>query len=259
MLKELYTAALGMLPQQTRLEVIANNMANANTVGFKRQSVFERNMIDARANFYNVQGQAEQDDPPVGSYIDFESGSFQKTDNPLDVSIENQKGFFLVQDEDGNQFLTKAGHFTLSTDGTIITTDGKKLMGSSGEINVNPKLLDSSQSLEDTASKVKITEEGEVFVNDAPVGTITVLQVDDTSSIEQISNATFIARQDTNATVMDPSEVNIKQGWVENSNVDIIREMVSMIELQRAYEAGSKVIHTNDATLDNTMRLGRYY
>lgn len=248
-----------MLPQQTRLEVIANNMANANTVGFKRQSVFERNMIDARANFYNVQGQAEQDDPPVGSYIDFASGSFQKTDNPLDVSIENQKGFFLVQDEDGNQFLTKAGHFTLSTDGTIITTDGKKLMGSSGEINVNPKLLDSSQSLEDTASKVRITDEGEVFVNDTPVGTITVLQVDDTSSIEQISNATFIARQDTNATVMDPSEVSIKQGWVENSNVDIIREMVSMIELQRAYEAGSKVIHTNDATLDNSMRLGRYY
>ena len=248
-----------MLPQQTRLEVIANNMANANTVGFKRQSVFERNMIDARANFYNVQGQAEQDDPPVGSYIDFESGSFQKTDNPLDVSIENQKGFFLVQDEDGNQFLTKAGHFTLSTDGTIITTDGKKLMGSSGEINVNPKLLDSAQSLDDTASKVRITDEGEVFLNDTPVGTITVLSVDDLSSIEQISNATFIARQDTDATVMDPSEVKIKQGWVENSNVDIIREMVSMIELQRAYEAGSKVIHTNDATLDNSMRLGRYY
>lgn len=259
MLKELYTAALGMLPQQTRLEVIANNMANANTVGFKRQSVFERNMIDARANFYNVQGQAEQDDPPVGSYIDFESGSFQKTDNPLDVSIENQKGFFLVQDEDGNQFLTKAGHFTLSTDGTIITTDGKKLMGSSGEINVSSKLLDSSQSLDETASKVRITGEGEVFLNETPVGTISVLQVDDLFTIEQISNATFIARQDTNATVMDPSEVNIKQGWLENSNVDIIREMVSMIELQRAYEAGSKVIHTNDATLDNSMRLGRYY
>lgn len=248
-----------MLPQQTRLEVIANNMANANTVGFKRQSVFERNMIDARANFYNVQGQAEQDDPPVGSYIDFESGSFQKTDNPLDVSIENQKGFFLVQDEDGNQFLTKAGHFTLSTDGTIITTDGKKLMGSSGEINVSSKLLDSSQSLDETASKVRITGEGEVFLNETPVGTISVLQVDDLFTIEQISNATFIARQDTNATVMDPSEVNIKQGWLENSNVDIIREMVSMIELQRAYEAGSKVIHTNDATLDNSMRLGRYY
>jgi len=259
MLKELYTAALGMLPQQTRLEVIANNMANANTVGFKRQSVFERNMIDARANFNNVQGQVEQDDPPVGSYIDYSSGAMQQTDNPLDIAIENQKGFFLVQDEDGNQFLTKAGHFTLSTDGTIITTDGKKLMGTSGELNVNSKLIDSSQSLSDTASKVKITENGEVFVNETPVGTLTVLEVDDLSTIEQISNATFIARTDTNASVMDPAEAGVRQGWLENSNVDIIREMVSMIELQRAYEAGSKVIHTNDATLDNSMRLGRYY
>jgi flagellar hook-basal body protein len=137
MLKELYMAAMGMLPQQTRLEVITNNMANANTPGFKRESVFERNLIDARAIFNNVPGEAEQDDPPVGSYTDFSAGNFQQTDNPLDLVVENPKGFFLVQDEAGNQYLTKGGHFKIGSDGTIATMDGKILMGTDGPINVS--------------------------------------------------------------------------------------------------------------------------
>ena len=75
MIKELYTAAMGMMSQQTRLEVISNNIANASTVGFKRDSVFERNLIDSKANLYNIVGSAEQNDPPIGSYIDSNKGS----------------------------------------------------------------------------------------------------------------------------------------------------------------------------------------
>jgi len=92
MIKELYTAAMGMIPQQTRLEVIANNMANANTTGFKRDSVFERNLIDAKANLWNTPGDAEDDDPPIGKYTDFSSGSMQQTYNPLDIAL-NGDGF----------------------------------------------------------------------------------------------------------------------------------------------------------------------
>ena len=88
MLKELYTAAMGMLPQQTRLEVLSNNIANAGTAGFKRESVFERNLIDSKANLYNVAGDAEEDDAPVGSAIDFRPGSFRQTENPFDIAGE---------------------------------------------------------------------------------------------------------------------------------------------------------------------------
>lgn len=259
MLKELYTAAMGMLPQQTRLEVLANNIANASTSGYKRESVFERNLIDARANFYNVQGDAEQEDPPIGSYSDFDAGAFQKTDNPLDLAIETQNGFFLVQDENQNQFLTRAGHFQLDQDGYIVTTDGKKLVGANGELNIYSNLaIDSNDLTAKNAIQLNINENGEVWANEQYIDTILVADVDNLDSLERISDACFVATDTTEMTYAGADDIVIQQGWLENSNVDIIKEMVAMIELQRMFEVGSKVIQTNNDTLDSSLRLGRY-
>ncbi|MCE5305030.1 flagellar hook-basal body complex protein, partial [bacterium] len=97
MLKEFFTAALGMQNQNTRLEVIANNLANANTNGYKSKNVFERNLIDASENFNNVSGNVEQNDSPIGSYYDLSAGNYSKTDNPLDIAIDGD-GYFLVVD-----------------------------------------------------------------------------------------------------------------------------------------------------------------
>lgn len=260
MLKELYTAALGMLPQQTRLESIANNIANAGTAGFKRQSVFERNLIDARANFYNVPGDAEQNDPPVGSYTDFSAGAMQKTENPLDIAIDSENGFFLLQDENGNDFLTRRGNFRLDRDGNIITMDGKFLIGNNGLLNVykdfNQEQFDYSDA---KALNLKVNENGECFVNETYIGTIELVKVDNLQSLENISNSDFIARYNTDLEMISIENVKLRQGWLENSNVNIVNEMVNMIELQRQFEAGTKVIHTNDGTLETSIRMGRYY
>ncbi len=91
MLKERYTAALGMVPQQTRLEVISNNIANANTVGFKRESAFERSLISAQANLNNVKGDVESDDTPTDTFTDFGQGSAERTGNQFDFAIVNKK------------------------------------------------------------------------------------------------------------------------------------------------------------------------
>src|SRR6056297_1023818 len=131
MLKELYTASLGMLNQQTKLEVVSNNLANANTTGYKKAEAFERNLIDARANFYNTKGDVEQNDPPIGSYYDLTAGSMRQTDNPLDLAIEGS-GFFVLQDEEGKDFLTRSGSFALNKEGYVIAKDGKKLQGENG-------------------------------------------------------------------------------------------------------------------------------
>jgi flagellar basal-body rod protein FlgG len=260
MLKELYTAAMGMIPQQTRLEVIANNMANANTVGYKRQSVFERNFIDARQIFSGVPGEADGNDPPSGVYIDYAQGAFDKTDNPLDVAIENENGFFIVEDADGKQFLTRAGHFTLSADGSIVTTDGKKLLGDGGPIVLKDRFLFGQANFTDSkAIDIKITPSGEVFANDTQVGTISIAKVDNQETLEHISNADFIVREDTDMSFVPFDDVRVRQGWLENSNVNIVDEMVAMIELQRMFEAGTKVIQTNDSTLDSSIRLGKFY
>lgn len=260
MLKEIYTAAMGMIPQQTRLEVAANNLANSQTAGYKRQGVFERNLIDARNIFYNTVGDAEQQDAPVGAYIDYSNGSFESTGNVLDLAIENDKSFFVTEDNDGKRFLTRSGHFLLSSDGSIVTTDGKKLLGSAGAITVKDQLLLDPDNIEDTKNiEIKITETGEVFANDTPIDQLLVARVENPETLEHISNATFIARQNTSVEFVPQDEIQVRQGWLENSNVNIIKEMVSMIELQRMFEAGTKVIQTNDSTLDTSIKMGRYY
>ncbi|HPO64203.1 MAG TPA: flagellar hook-basal body protein [Candidatus Kapabacteria bacterium] len=260
MLKELYTAAMGMLPQQTRLESIANNIANAGTTGFKRQSVFERNLIDARANFYNVPGDAEQNDPPVGSYTDFSAGAMQKTDNPLDIAIDTENGFFVLQDEDGNNYLTRRGNFKLDKDGNIVTMDGKYLLGNDGILNVykdfNQEQLDYTDA---NALNLKINENGECFTNETYIGTVEIAKPSNLQTLENISNSDFIVREDTDIEILTPEQITLRQGWLENSNVNIVDEMVKMIELQRMFEAGTKVIQTNDGTLDTSIKMGRYY
>ena len=258
MLKEMFTAAMGMLPQQTRLEVIANNMANAQTAGFKRSEVFERNLIDARENFYNVQGDCEQNDPPVGSYIDFSNGAFQQTGNPLDIAIEND-GFFVIQDDEGKESLTRQGHFTVDSEGYIVSQDGKYLEGTEGRLAIRNEWFENPMITEDKkAINIKINQNGEVFANDFRIGSIKIVTVDNIQSLENISKACFIPTQNSDIKEQSEESVSLRQGWLEASNVNIISEMVNMIELQRLFEAGSKVIHTNDATLDNSIRIGRY-
>lgn len=260
MLKELYTAAMGMLPQQTRLEVIANNMANASTTGFKRASVFERNLIDARANFYNTPGDAEQNDPPVGSYIDYSQGSMIQTDNPLDIAIDSQTGFFMTEDQDGNKTLTRSGSFKISTEGYITTLDGKKLMGTNQEpIKLSEDIYKSELSSEPSkALNIRISANGEISLNEKNMGSIQVVDVANLESLQQISSGEFVIRTDTELEYRSPEATSIKQGYLENSNVNIVDEMVKMIELQRMFEVGSKVIQTNDGTLDQSIRIGRY-
>ncbi len=260
MLKELYTAAMGMLPQQTRLEVIANNMANASTTGFKRASVFERNLIDARANFYNTPGDAEQNDPPVGSYIDYSQGGYIQTDNPLDIAIDSQNGFFMVEDVDGNKTLTRSGTFMVSADGYITTLDDKKLLGTNQEpIKLTQDIYKSQLSSEQSkALNIRISVNGEISVNEKNMGNVQVVDVANLETLQQISSGEFIIGTETQLQYRSAETTAIRQGYLEASNVNIVDEMVEMIELQRMFELGSKVIQTNDGTLDQSIRIGRY-
>jgi flagellar basal-body rod protein FlgF/flagellar basal-body rod protein FlgG len=259
MLKEFYTAALGMVNQQTRLEVTANNMANASTTGFRRQSVFERNLIDARANFYNVKGDAEQNDPPVGSYTDFERGGMQQTNNPLDIAINSKEGFFVLQDEDGKRYLSRAGRFKLESDGSIRAMDGKFLMSNGGPIYLNAERFQNGQDVNDTRFiDLTVTDQGELFSGNIPLGSLLIAVPGDPQTLQRISGSEFIATNITELQYMDQDKIALKQGFIENSNVNIIAEMVEMIELQKHFEAGQKVVTTNDSTLDQAIRIGRY-
>ena len=259
MLKELYTAAMGMQPQQTKLEVTANNLANANTDGFKREGVFQSTLIEAGQNLYNVPGQAEREDAPLGSYTDFTAGAFRQTGNPLDIAIENE-GFFQLQDEAGNTYYTRNGHFQLSEEGYISAMDGSRLMGDGGAIAVQTEFLNDPLITKDgKALNLNIRENGEVFINEQFIGAIKVYNVDNPNTLSKSSKQNFIADESTLISEISPDEINLRQGWAEGSNVNIVSEMVEMIKLQRYFEAGSKVIKTNEATIEKSLSLGRFY
>lgn len=258
MVKEIFTAALGMQSNATRLEVVANNIANASTTGFKRASIFERNLIEAQNNFNNTEGDVELNDTISSQYYDFSPGNMQLTDNPLDLAIEG-KGFFVLKDDDGKSFLTRAGNFRLSDDGIIISMDGKKLQGAEGPLSLQREFFSRHTVTGDNkAQSIRISQAGDVFVNDFQVGIISLVEPESFSDLERVQNSQFMLKDDKGVETLDPMISNIKQGWVEGSNVNVVQEMIQMIELQRMYDAGSKVIQTNDATLEKSISQGRY-
>lgn len=256
MLKEIYTAALGMIPQQMKLEVTANNIANANTPGFKREGAFERSLIDARRNLLSVQGSAEEEDLPMGRYYDFSPGSMEKTDSPFDTAI-NGEGFFLLRDDDGNEYLTRSGHFTLSSEGYLVTPDGKQVMGTEGPLLIRDNDFGADDQ-HPTNFELRIRETGEIFANEREVGKMLVVNIEQPQALEKASATQFKLKDDDLYTPVTDEKMQVRQGYVENSNVNIISEMVNMIQLQRSFEMGQKVVSTNDSTIDRSLEVGRF-
>ncbi len=259
MIKEIYTAALGMQSQITRLEVISNNIANSSTAGYKRASVFERNLIEVQNNFNFIPTDVEQKDPPTGSYFDFSNGAAENTNNPLDLLISGN-GFFTLMDEDGNYFLTRAGNFQISDDGYIVSMDDKKLIGSDGPISLNKDIFARQSISGDTINNtISVAPTGEIFVNNNEIAKLSIVIPENFDALERASNSQFTIDEETTLIQINGDKLNIRQGWLEGSNVNIINEMVQMIELQRMYDAGSKVIQTNDGTLEKSINMGRFF
>lgn len=247
-----------MIPQQNRLEVLANNIANANTAGFKRESVFERFMINAQENMNSIKGDAEQEDPPSYTFTDFSSGRVERTGNLLDLAIDAPDGYFIVQDEAGKQFYSRAGHFVIGNDGNIRTGDGLALMGENGPIQLDRTFAAPDQAGDNRSINVRVEDDGEIFANEMPLGRIQLVKVENPQTLVRESGTHFSETDETITDYVPQNETRIRQGYVENSNVDIIKEMVEMIELQRLFETGQKVIHTNDGTLDRAIDIGRF-
>lgn len=247
-----------MMSQQTRLEVISNNIANASTVGFKRDSVFERNLVDSKASLYNMAGSAEQNDPPIGSYVDFTNGSYDQTGNDFDLAIDGE-GFFLLNDEQGREFLTRAGNFKINEEGDVISANGKYLMTDGGRVNVYNTLDGDTFNSDTRRAEVKINNTGEIFVNNVSLGNLQIVGTANNVVLEKISSSDFILTDDYQYTNLDNNKITIRQGWLENSNVNVIDEMVEMINLQRQFDAGSKVISTNESTLEQSISLGKFF
>ena len=236
--KGTYAAASAGLLSLRKLEIVNNNLANASTVGFKRQILVshEQDFNETLASAIGGAPFAKADHDRVSgvtdirSETDFSPGPIKSTGNPLDVALRNPKDFFVINTPQGPQY-TRAGNFTLNAASELSTVDGFQVSGDGGAITLNgPNAL--------------ITESGAVFVRGNRVGSLQVVRVEDSQSLERVGYTRFKLKDGVPAPVAVPAEVITKS--VEEANVSVISSMVDLIAAQRGFEAYTKSAQTID-------------
>ncbi len=235
----IYTAASGAIAMEERLTVISNNLANANTPGFKKDGVsFEKfsKLLDTK-DLYPGQYRNTPADVVVGEYyIDTTQGSYQKTGNPLDIAIVGD-GFFVVNTEDGPRY-TRAGSFQVSPDGMLATPQGYTVQGEGGDIALAP-------------GQVDVSSKGIVSLNGNVIDSLQLVHIPGESLVREGAGL-FDVKE---GSAPEPAESpDVCQGSIEASNVDPIKEMVGLINTQRAYESFQKVMKSFTDTYSLSIR-----
>jgi len=250
-IRALYTAASGMSAQQLNLDTIANNLANSSTTGFRQlrlqfQDMLYQNLITPGAaqsqSTVSAGLQIGLGTRSAATEVIMTQGELNQTNNPLDVAIEGS-GFFQVQRPDGTTAYTRAGQFHLNNQGTIVTTDGDPLL---------PTI-----TIPANATSVTITQYGVVNAtlpgqtNPAQLGQIQLVTFANPGGLQLLgSNLLQQTLSSGDAVLGNPGGTEglgtLQQGYLENSNVDVVTEFVQMVLAQRAYESNSKVIKAAD-------------
>lgn len=244
MIRGLYTSALGMITSQQRMDVITNNMANVNTTGYKRDHVVSHAFSDVFIARINDPGIRMFERFPVGHvnpgvfvddvFTQFTQGPMQQTGNALDVALAGQ-GFFVVN-VNGEELFTRDGNFTIFN-GMIMTSDGGRVQGQNGDITL-------------PNGYIVIDEYGNIFVNDEQVDTLRITNFTDLHTLRKLHDNYFRV---TEHSVMEAFTGAVHQGFLENSNVNIVQEMVEMITLSRAFETNSRMVMIQDNTLQHAV------
>jgi len=225
-----------LVGQVDRNNVVANNLANINTTGFKKDLVF----FDAFGEeLEKRQGQVHS--------VDHTQGQLKKTENSLDFAISS-RGFFNVETDRGVAY-TREGHFKMDDDGMLRTASGHLVMGETGPIillgeNIKPEM-------------VTVTHNGEVYRENEYVDRLKITDFEDKESLKKIGDNLFEAGDD--AIKEDVFESEIHQGYLEDSNVNPAQEMIQLIEVQRQFESLQKMVRSLDEVFQTAAnQVGRY-
>lgn len=262
-MRSMNIAATGMTAQQLNVEVISNNIANMSTTGFKRQRAEFQDLIYQNLERPGASTSNAGNVNPTGVQVGYgvkagsvyritEQGPLSKTDNSYDIAI-NGRGYFQVQMPDGSTSYTRAGNFSSSTDGTIVTEDGYPIIP---QITIPENATDFSVSADGTVSAA-IPGQAE----DQVVGQLTIATFVNPNGLEALGGNLFRETGASGpATVGNPASEgygSLNQKYVESSNVNPVTEISSLIMAQRAYEMNSKVISASDEMMQNTSSILR--
>jgi flagellar basal-body rod protein FlgF/flagellar basal-body rod protein FlgG len=237
----MYISAEGAAAQAQRLEVIANNLANVDTAGFKQDvPTFQARFAEAIQQGEAAAGDGSIDDLGGGVKLidvetDHSTGQLRRTGNDLDLAI-NGNGFFHVRGEDGQQYLTRAGNFALDTEGRLVTQNGHRPVLDQGgnEIVLSPELPWS------------ISPDG--FISQ--VGALYALGLSQPESLgELLKVGNNLFQPLGNVQPLPLAERSVRQGFLEMSGANPVRQMMAMIETTRAFEANTRMIQNQDTML----------
>lgn len=262
MMQSLYTASTGMLGMQTQIDTTANNIANVNTIGFKKSRAEFADLM-YKAMEYAGTATSDVTKSPTGIEVGlgarptainkvFTEGSLKQTDNQLDMAITG-RGFFKLELPDGSQTYSRNGAFKIDDTGTIVNSDGYTLM---------PQIV-----IPADATNVSIGTDGIVTVIQAgqtqasQIGQITLTNFVNPAGLHSMGDNLYIETDSSG----QPLEANpgldglgvVRQGFVELSNVELVVELTDLITGQRAYDSNSKVITTSDEMLQTVNGLKR--
>ncbi len=251
MVRGLYTAWTGMANEQKRLDVISNNLANSATVGYKKEGVTSQSFDEQLTIKIKDRSEPITGDRIIGSmslgvkigevYTDYSGGSLRETGNTFDLALDGS-GFFqvAVTDRNGETYMryTRAGGFHMTSDGYVVNSEGNHLQGESGDVLVPTD-----------AGEILVDIDGSIYADGEYVDKINLFDFEDYNYLKKYGDVMY--EPVDGAEAKDATGL-IRQGYTEQSNVNVVSEMVNMIAITRAYEANQKVIQSVDQTLENS-------
>ena len=250
MVKGLYTAYTGLIQQQNRLDVITNNLANADTTGYKKEGatsaafdeVLAVKIKDGSEMYLNRGIGYMSMGVKIGeTYTDYGQGSFRVTDNNYDIALDGE-GFFSIsftnkQGETSTKY-TRDGSFTLTQEGYLVTKDGDFVLGSNGPIQL------------DTLVETKFDQNGNIYQNGVLIDTLNIVDFEDYNYLSKYGENMYDL---VDGGVFREADCRVEQGVLEMANMNIVSEMVDMIDITRDFESNQKIIQTIDTMLDKTV------
>lgn len=248
MFRSIYASGTAMLTQEKRMDIISNNVANANTTGFKEDELISRSFRDeliSRLDETNMVNKVREVGPyNHGIHVDqvitaFGGGAMIDTQNYTDAAIEGD-GFFVLNTNEGERY-SRNGEFKVTNEGILVNQNGFAVLGQNGQINVGN-------------GEFKINRSGDVYNSDGEyVDTIRLAAFDNNALLRKQGDNLYY---NTTAN-MQESTATIRQGFIEGSNVNMVSAMVDMIKTYRNYETNQRVIQSIDGIAAKTVELGK--
>lgn len=258
MVRALYTAWTGLRNEEKRMDVVTNNMANADTTGYKK--------VEATAQSFDRQLAVKINDHTEGvniirgvggvtlgvkigeTYYDMSQGNFKETGNQYNLALSG-RGFFTISQTDkaGNEHIryTRDGDFTVTKDGFLVTKDGDFVLGEGN----NRIQIPGADTVE-----VAVNELGEIYAGNNYIATLNIVDFENYDFLSSYGENMYDA---VDGATQIEANTGVTQGYLEMSNVNMVTEMVDMIAVTRAYETNQKMMQTVDATLEKAVNLGK--